>query len=504
MVELIELFHLVAQRLPRLILLLDGVDESSDPESLAASVGSILHGTKAKAILFSRPNIAILQRNAGGLLRVIDMTPNTVDSDIRRLLKTRLEQFEEGWLPENYSTPWAISHLAQSAKGMILWARLMLDFLTQLHDADARAEAIMTLTQHEDLVSMYLRILRLISGKSLIERNMVKRVILYLSFAHSHLSAKALWEVVIACDKPSASPGTQIRYSPDTEALEWFHSSILIRCASLVERRGDGYAFIHQSVLEFFWAGVDQSNPGFELDQAVSQFLDPPPIRHQQIVVDCLTYLAKRLHSGPLSGDSRVKIESQRVEDCLPFAAYAAVKWPIHLQLAAEALTTTSQSALSYPLAQSYRNLFEALLMFTANKLAVMTWIELDYTVSHGFEHLDGIQDRYTAVESLIRDLPLLHQLRDNATTVHSFFTNMKDLEFQWGSKLRARPNTIWIDVTVWFESRFLQKTAAVEVYSMKPSSPNSQGLATEPLVVVSKESSDKRFNAVLSIWPTR
>jgi hypothetical protein len=325
---------------------------------------------------------------------------------------------------------------------------------------------------------------------------------LYLSYSNRHLSARELWDIVLSWSKPSASPGTRTDDSPTAGELDRFHSSILMRCASLVERRADGYAFIHQSVLEFFWAGpAQQSNPGFPPDPAVAQFLDPPPLRHHQIVVDCLTYLTKRLPSKPLSGDARITIEPQAVTRCLPFAAYAATRWPVHLKLGAEDLARVTPSAA---LAQSGRNLFEALSMFTSNKLAVMAWVELVYTMSSDVEHLEAIKSWCSTIEWLTRHFP--SELREIPATMKSFYTNMKQLDSDWGSeKLRDKPNRIWGEVTAFFDSPFLQKTTAVEIYSMKPVSPPNQELGTEPLVVVSRKSSrGNGLNAVLSIWPSK
>ncbi|KAK3352765.1 hypothetical protein B0T25DRAFT_192337 [Lasiosphaeria hispida] len=500
--ELVELFRMIAYRLPRIILLFDGLDEIIDPEDFASTVDSILHERKTKAILFSRPNIAILQRNTSGLLRVIDLTAQNVDADIQLFLKAKLDRFEEGELPDSYTIPWIVSHLAKGANGMILWARLMMDFLAQLDDTDSRAETIMSVTQHEDLVSMYLRMLQLIARKSSVERNTAKRVFLYLSYSNRHLSARELWDIVLCWEKPSASPGTRTDDSPTTGELDRFHSSVLVRCASLVERRANGYAFIHQSVLEFFWAGLEQQgNLRFPLDPAVMQFLDPPAIRHNQIVIDCLTYLTRRLPGKPLSGDARVTIEPQAITRCLPFADYAAIQWPIHLKLGAQDLASTD---VSVALAQSCQNLCECLSMFTSNKLAVMTWVELEYTFSDNIDHLDSIRDWCARVESLTRSLP--SGLRDIPVTLQSFYMNIKQLDSEWGpGRLRDKANMVWGDVTVFFDSPFLQKTTAVEIYSMKPASPRNQELATDPLVVVSRKSSqDNGLNAVLSIWPSK
>ncbi|KAH6970626.1 hypothetical protein BKA56DRAFT_596676 [Ilyonectria sp. MPI-CAGE-AT-0026] len=498
--ELVGLFQMVAYRLPRLILLLDGLDESNDPKEVAASVASVLRGTEAKAILFSRPNVEVLQAHTRLSLRHIDVARAKVDSDVHRILQTNLDQFMPGELPAYCPMSWIVSHLVDCANGMMLWARLMIDYLRQLEDADARFEAITTVTRHEDLVKMYIRILQLISKKLQVERNMAKRVFLYLAYSNRHLDASELREATLYWRKPSMSPGVRGDISPTVSESEWFHSAVLVRCASLVERRGLGYGFVHQSALEFFWTGLDSNNPECQ-DPDIAQFLVRPAEGHIQIAADCLTYLTTRLPSAPLSGDMKVTIERQRIQDCLPFAAYTAVSWPSHLKSGMEAVARTSRSNQPH-LLKPLLEILETLSMFASNKLAIMTWIELQYTVSDDIQHLDGIEDWCTAFDSTVRNPP--RELKDIPTTMRCLYTDLKALDSKWGRTLRGKPNSIWLDITAYFDSPFLQKTNAVTVYSMEPASPEDGRLSSDPLTLMSRESGDKSFNAVLSIWSTK
>jgi hypothetical protein len=58
--DLLALLKLLAQRIPRLTLLLDGVDESEDPDDVMQSLVTCFAGTRGKMIIFSRPNIHTL------------------------------------------------------------------------------------------------------------------------------------------------------------------------------------------------------------------------------------------------------------------------------------------------------------------------------------------------------------------------------------------------------------------------------------------------------------
>src|SRR3569833_439488 len=177
--ELDGLYKLVAYRLPRLFLFLVGLAESNDPEDLAASVASVLHRTEAKAIVFSRPNFGVFQNHIERSLRHIHLTREKVDFDGRRLLQTRLGELGSGVFTASCPMSWVGSHLGDCANGMVLWAKLMVDYLALLPDAAAREKALRELTLHEELIDVYIRILKLISGRTSIERDMAKRVFLY-------------------------------------------------------------------------------------------------------------------------------------------------------------------------------------------------------------------------------------------------------------------------------------------------------------------------------------
>ncbi|ROT41607.1 hypothetical protein SODALDRAFT_322705 [Sodiomyces alkalinus F11] len=464
--ELVGLFQLVANQLPRLVLILDALDESNNPEGLATSVASVLHRTKAKAIVFSRPNIRVLQNQLKSSLRHIHLTRKKVDWDVQRLLQIRLGQLGPDIFPASCSMSWAVSHLGDRASGMISWAKLMVDYLGLLPDATAREEAHKELTPHEELVDVYIRILKLISGKTSIERDIAKRVFLYLTYPDRHLDARELWEVTLHWNRPSDSPGRRNCLSPTSSELEWFHSAILIRCGSLVEKRSPGYGFVHQSVLDFFWNGLDSKNTKCQ-DPDVAQFLARSAECHKQIAMDCITYLSTRLPSAPLSGDNAIR----------------TISWPIHLNESVISVKQTSPSRYSHFL-ESYVELATLLSKFAFNKFGIMTWIELYYTVARDIRHLDALEDWCAAVEPVSQVLP--RQFRDASTTMSCLHADLKLLNSHWGKTLEAKPFEIWGDISKYFESQFLQKTAVVDIYPLGPFSPNDSSLSSKPLAMIS------------------
>lgn len=301
--ELLSLLEMMAHRLPHLTLLLDGVDECEDPELVVSDLGSALGGTKAKSILFSRPNIRIL---ASTKLRHVELTRQEVEGDIRRYIQMRLDDFQDDDFPESWPRNCILAQIVENANGMFLWARLMMDYLRQDElDADERATAIKSLSRHETPNDMYIRILRYISNQPVLNRKMARQVFLWVTFSLDYLNVEELWEVIHSLKKSLAPPGLRDDVSPSPGQAAKFHLSVIMRCGSLVEKRGKGYRFVHHSVAEFFRSGIDE--PKYQ-DPVILQFFANPNVAHCQLAKDCLSYLLRRVPAQPLSGDIRTKL----------------------------------------------------------------------------------------------------------------------------------------------------------------------------------------------------
>ena len=125
--DLLALLKLLAQHVSRLTLLLDGVDESNDPDGFIKSLLTCFSETPAKLILFSRPNIGILMSKP--MIAQIPLSHQSVEDDIQIYLARRIEDLREQRLPPDCAKEKILAHLLESANGMFLWARLMMDYL---------------------------------------------------------------------------------------------------------------------------------------------------------------------------------------------------------------------------------------------------------------------------------------------------------------------------------------------------------------------------------------
>jgi hypothetical protein len=507
--ELLSLLHVIALRTTGLVLLLDGVDECEDPESVVSLLTDSIEGTRAKVVILSRPNIQ-------GLLDRLDLVPNihitkeNAQRDLQAYIRHRLEGFQPHHFPPTCSCEQIEAKMLQGANGIFLWVKLMFNYLHLCLGPKHREEAIESLQRQEGMTDMYIRILKFIATKHENDRIIARRIFYWLSFPIRYLSENQLWEVTSCINDLSDPPGIRSDPSPDEGQRDHFHKVVIMACACLVERVGGEYRLVHQSVVEFFWSGFKEpqcQNP------IILQFLPTPTQAHNALATECLSYLLSRVPARPLSGDIRERIRPSDLSRHLPFASYAATAWPIHLEKGArfleESLDESDSLGLRPADTKSLLQLLPTLEKFTYEKHNLNTWVEIQYLVTDNILHLEGIRGWLALVERLsIGDLRLLRKFKDLPYRLQRFLSELLDLNTLWGETLRKHPYQIWGDVTAFFESEFLARTKAVFISSLAPSSLADSTLGSEPLATFSRNSaglgSHTEGLGCLSIWPSR
>ncbi|KNB06510.1 hypothetical protein FOXG_07204 [Fusarium oxysporum f. sp. lycopersici 4287] len=505
--ELIALLHVIALRVPNLVLLLDGIDECEDPENVITTLAHSQEGTEAKAVILSRPNIQFLHDRLDRVPH-IHLTREKAKLDIQTYIRYRLQGFKPSQFPARCSHDWIEARIMRGANGIILWAKLMFNYLQLDLGPEDRETAIESLRQQEEMTDMYIRILNYIATRHEKYRSTARRIFSWLSFPTRYLSEDQLWEVTYCIGRLSEPPGLRSDPSPTEAQRSDFHKSVIMICGCLVERIGGQYHLVHQSVVEFFWSGFKEpkcQNP------VLLQFLPTPSQAHNDLATECLSYLLSRVPAKPLSGDIRQGIGPGDLFNHLPFACYAATSWPIHLEKGAKLLEESLSEALGFPPAdiKSFLQLLQALDKFTSTKLTLNTWVEIQYLVASDISHLDGILEWLNVVNGLsVSDLRLPNKFRDLPNTLQRFVSEFSHLETQWGPTLRKKPHEIWGDVTAFFKTEFLARTKAVFISSMAPSSFGDDTLGSEPLATCSRDSagsgSQTERLACLNVWPSR
>ncbi|KFZ09338.1 hypothetical protein V501_05591 [Pseudogymnoascus sp. VKM F-4519 (FW-2642)] len=503
--DILALLKLLARHIPRFTLLFDGLDESDDPDDLIKSLAKCFSGTPAKMIFFSRPNVPALM--AAPRIEQITLLRHSVEADIRIYLSHRLEGLQEK-LPPSYPKEKILTHLLDSANGMFLWARLMMDYLDSpaLDLPETRLATISETTQHETLNDMYIRILQHIGKKTKPEIDMARRILYWLSFYARPIEAGELWEAIYSLTTPSPPPGLTDHVIPSPKQTTDFDHAIVMISTCLAEKHGFGYRLVHQSVVEFFrtWSEELLCN-----DPVVLQLLLEPGEAHCLLANACLSYLVNRIPAQPLSGDMRQGVSMHRIRNGFPLVKYACLYWTHHLKEFLECNKDAIQARFQHSapsVTRGFLNLVKTLSLFLANKLFANTWVELQYMVcSHTdlLRHINDLGDCCDVMESLpTTSLPKgLRELLGKITYLHR---DILALNSAWGPTLEENPHYIWNDITAFQESSSFMKTSAVTVRSMAPSQFDSQILTSKPLISLSKERDDGKMVGVLSVWPPK
>jgi len=482
------------------------VDESNDPDDFIKSLLTCFSGTPAKMILFSRPNIGILMSKP--MIAQIPLSRQSVGDDIQIYLARRIEDLREQRLPPDCAKEKILAHLLESANGMFLWARLMMDYLESpaLEPPETRLAMIWKTTPHENLNDMYIRILRLIATKIKPERDMARRILYWLAFHGRPLHTNELWEAMHCLKTASPPPGLTDHIIPSQKQAEDFDYAVVMVCACFVERTGSIYRLIHQSVVEFFWRWSEELLCD---DPDVLQFLVEPAEAHGLLANECLSYLIFRIPAQPLSGDVREGLPKQRIRDGFPLVQYASLYWTRHLKECLVYIKDATQTGVqrnSSLVTRDFLDLLQTLLAFFANRLFANTWVELQYMVCNHMtlpSHINDLRELCRLMESLPKN-HLPEDLRELSTKIGCLYEDMIALNSAWGPTLEENPHYIWNDVTAFQEDSSFVKTSAVTVRTMAPSQFDKRTLAPKPLVSLSRERDDGELTGVLSIWPPR
>jgi hypothetical protein len=501
-------------------IVLDGLDECDADEDATRQFYESIVGTGAKTLIFSRPSVSFLRRFAEQQsIPTVQVTPELVGGDLRMFLSHRVEKMiEEGYLPATSSTnvKELVEMLATGANGMFLWARLMFVFLKSPvlappHQApQVRLRYIRELRYPESLDRIYCRILTLFQEAPPYQRDLARRVFMWLLFQKEHMKASQLHDILSATDPTPDSDAMQldhpgaIQESQGTE-FEPMKEAILMGCLDLVEishteNRGLFYSFVHMSVAEFFLARFKSPIPRVILDSTIYDLFDFCPFEAEtQLSTACLLYLTTRVPQRPLAGRLLEKADKKHIEICFPFLSYAASHWSKHM--AHEIPCCSHDSGLEITVSA-----LDHLQAFLTSKLTLMVWVEALYTMVS--------KERFAAMLRHLHDWsnwaqsnlqPLLDADYDTLPAdMHELSNELQNLKVTWDEALTESPEEIWNDVTAFTKSRFFAQTKGTVYNSLAPMPLPSWDYAEAPLSTISSTFDSGSVVGVLSIWPPK
>ncbi|KAF7896510.1 hypothetical protein EAF00_006524 [Botryotinia globosa] len=330
--DIISVIKHVVQDFPSCYIIIDGVDECSDPGDFTKTFADI-------AICSPNVHLALFSRNlptiAFGLEKVpcatIELEPSLVQPDIDNFLTKSLDNLPgKGTGAQDQ----AFSKLSNASGGMFLYASLGIQSLAEAIDSQSVLDAIERIP--EGLNGFYGQILERLGSQSIRRRDLARRILLWVCCTTRPLSWKEL-QCALSWDE------TREVFIEDQRP---FKDAVLDICAPLIEYRAERETFhpVHASVREFLW-----KSHGFDsMSAKATQFLMTEPHAHQTIAEVLLASL-----SLP------DVVHNTKVDDLqYPLARYSTESWCHHL----------SSASFGENLCQKYNT-------FADSSLARSTWI---------------------------------------------------------------------------------------------------------------------------------
>jgi len=503
-------------------LVIDGVDECLDNDSLLKSLLRISNTAEPKILVLSRINVAGLKRSVP-LDAQISFSKGDVSRDIRRFCDRQLREL---FLDEILSPAAEVQQdnlldcLVRGADGMFLWARLMFNFLrSPCLTPMQRLRSITEISFPEGLEKIYDRILSVIALSGPYAERLAAKVLLWLAYSVSRLSSRQIRQglIVDGCLEPEMA----------VEDVSEFESAAIMSCAGLVERFTVGSSLAslpfgasslrlcHLSVKEMVTKrfanrpGILQSSiPGMAADM----YRYPhPAVAHLHLAELCLGQLLYHTEPCPLSGSPTKGISGSELHEKFCLTDYAAVAWLLHLDantLAAKSLGPSREWTAETR--NSWSSFARTLEAFLENRLLVSTWLESFYTAT--FPHVGRRQmhPRHEALKKWCSSAAPVLQTAENpaeSASLHVFTEFQRDLSYilkVWGDRLRHSPTIIWDEMTVFANSRFFFSPGSTRLTFQTPGKPKAGDLSDSSIAMISKVSSSGDMKGVLNVWPPR
>lgn len=528
--ELIDLLRSCAQAGFIQQIILDGIDESCDHAILIKDMSSLLSATPVKTLLFSRPNIDIPEDMPDEhRFNIGQFTSGDIQTFLERNL---INLVTRRLLPSTANINQLRSRLVTGANGMFIWARLMVNYLNSSGlTVTKRLQEIENVTLPEGLDKMYDRVFELLSQGTGPDRDLSKWIIMWLACAYRTLTADEL--------KATVQVKTAGRNDNQENFLD-FDRAVRSTCGGLVEKsmvferhsraEFSGYRFIHLSVSEYLER---------RLRRGSAWFLPSASESHLSMARSLLQYLGLvgKHVEGIRSPTEVSNSPRQRSVDAFhltldcPLWDYALTYWGQHLQqhrtelleeityqynprrfslghepLLRELMYAPGTEASARATAESTGNLSDfcsVLSLFASGKGILMSYIEVCYLLlkETNFYHIE--EWLHWAMP-----LPLNPDFEGDAKNLFQdgleLIAFLKELDEEWGPKLRENPYLIWDEISAFTKSKFLERTTITKVHCLSASGLISQKTSQKYLCNVSEVSDDQKFVGVLSIWPSR
>ncbi|RYP22720.1 hypothetical protein DL765_001570 [Monosporascus sp. GIB2] len=557
--QLLDILHLCLDL--NTILVLDGVDECTDSESLSQTLLTLSNRLPSlRFLLLSRVNVSALNLSVH-IGRKFAMRKAKIRPDIYRFFAEKLEEMiEDDLLPATTFTGEEkvdlADHLCKGADGMFLWARLMTRCLRSAHlTREQRLRMIKEVSLPEGLEKMYERIVSVIHASSSNAASLASKVLTWLAFSIVPMSSRQLREAI------GTQEGSPLS-SDDDEVME-FEECVVMACAGLVEpsrippnsecpKGESGLRFIHLSLQELMEAKKNVEAPqlpfmvgpfgtsseavrpavraitvqrhldyphyarmealsmdGPALKPTIFQpLVAGPMISHLNMATCCLQHLLYHSPAEPLSGSLKQQISEDDLNRKYCFISYSSVHWFSHLKSSLERMDISVAPSPAHVV-----EFLRLLSIFLANSLVLSSWLEAFYTSKYqrqavGYHHppMTIVQNwiKISATDYIGDRNQMLRLLEDVQAAVESLTLDIQNVVETWDTQLDKTPRIVWDEMTFFAKSRLFVSLGSVDVTVQAPEPPNYPGISDYPVAKMSKTSLDGRIKGILCIWAPR
>jgi hypothetical protein len=372
-----------------------------------------------------------------------------------------------------------ISHVAQRANGMFLWANTLVGYLeTPALSPDERYALLRNVQSVQNLETLYGTIFGTLERRPLHERRIVADVVRWLTFPVHRLCTSAL-RTALGCSIDRAL--TENLYPPDI-----LQALAQLTCG-LIEVTDDSVSFMHSSVRAYLQSSASQGSMFSLCDESSV---------HAHLSARCIAYLAHDVPKRPLSGlspriqpmmpavpssgasyrtsksgDSGYKslsssdgdaalphpaiqsfhhepvtseIRSIPFDTNLPFLRYASLCWPVHLSRALAPTLNDHHYIIPCPTPFEAVPYLPALSALLSSRLAITAWVEASfrYSLPPTLTRLVG------PLSDLKGEIPPAtiegQELRLVVSGLNVLSERLVELKRGYATSLRENPSLIW------------------------------------------------------------
>lgn len=475
--EVLDVLLLLLRQHPT-FLVLDGIDECRDTDTLLASLARLCRGSDTRVILFSRPNLKIpleYQKWASDAPHILSLTSQDNIVAIDQFVVPEMSRLaDQGFFGISMDRR-LISEVARTADGDFLWANMLLKLLqSPLLSSDERLDVLRGMHSIRDLESLFRIMFDALARHPPTENHVVVDTFRWLSFPINRMCSGAL----------HAALNT---YNPDVP--DGSHTTDIIQAlpeltCGLLRVVNDEVAFTHESIRDYL---LDPKSQGSDFS------LCDASIVHGHLAARCLSYLAHDIPKRPLGalqphspampptmptssgasqrtsasvdsgykslsssdGDNNIhavpniptqhnssranSIRTVPFDTHLPFLRYAALCWPIHLSRA-----LSSSSHYTTPSPANTLAYLPALSAFLASRIAVTAWVEASFryslppTLTRLIGPLSDLKGEISPATVEGKELRLV------VTEMRVLSERLLELKREYEGVMRRNPSLIW------------------------------------------------------------